>query len=41
MSNIIGVMKRVAEHEVGRVLTTELGVVTAVFPHAADDDMAR
>ncbi len=38
MSNIVGVMKRVAEQEVGRILTTELGVVTAVFPHAADDD---
>lgn len=38
MSNIVGVMKRVAEHEVGRILTTELGVVTAVFPHAVDDD---
>lgn len=38
MDSIVGVMKRVAEHEVQRIQTTELGIVTAVFPHAADDD---
>jgi uncharacterized protein involved in type VI secretion and phage assembly len=38
MDSIVGVMKRVAEHEVQRIHTTELGIVTAVFPHAADDD---
>jgi uncharacterized protein involved in type VI secretion and phage assembly len=40
MEGVVGVMKRVAEHEARRILTTELGVVTAVFPHAdpADGD---
>lgn len=35
---IVGVMKRVAEHEARRILTTELGVVTAIFPHADEGD---
>lgn len=38
MEGVVGVMKRVAEHEARRVLTTELGVVTAVFPHADEGD---
>lgn len=35
---VVGVMRRVAEHEARRILTTELGVVTAVFPHADEGD---
>ena len=38
MEGVVGVMKRVAEHEARRILTTELGVVTAVFPHAEESD---
>lgn len=38
MTSIVGVMKKVAEHEARRIYTNELGVVTAVFPHAADSD---
>jgi uncharacterized protein involved in type VI secretion and phage assembly len=38
MDSIVGIMKQVAEQEVQRIHTTELGIVTAVFPHAADDD---
>ena len=40
MESIIGIMKKVAEHEVEKIHTTEIGVVTSVFPHssAADKD---
>ena len=38
MDSIVGIMKKVAEHEARRLYTTELGVVTAVFPHAGEDD---
>ncbi len=38
MDSFVGVMKRVAEHESRRILTTELGIVTAIFPHAEDGD---
>lgn len=38
MEGVVGVMKRVAEHEARRILTTELGVVTAVFPHEEEGD---
>lgn len=38
MESIVGVMKKVAEHEARRIYTTELGEVTAVFPHASDSD---
>jgi uncharacterized protein involved in type VI secretion and phage assembly len=38
MESVVGVMKRVAEHEARRILTTELGVVTAVFTHADEGD---
>ena len=38
MQSIVGVMQKVAAHEVRRIYTTELGEVTAVFPHAAEDD---
>lgn len=32
MDSIIGIMKKVAEQEAGKIYTTELGVITAVFP---------
>jgi len=38
MDSIVSVMKKVAEQEAQRVYTTELGIVTAVFPHASDSD---
>ncbi len=38
MESIVGVMKKVAEQEARKIYTTELGVVTAIFPHAADSD---
>lgn len=38
MESIVGVMKKVAEHEISKIYTTELGIVTAVFPHAAEND---
>jgi uncharacterized protein involved in type VI secretion and phage assembly len=38
MDSIVGVMKKVAEQEIRRVYTTELGLVTAVFPHASNSD---
>ncbi len=38
MKSIVGIMKKVAQQETQRIHTVELGVVTAVFPHAADDD---
>lgn len=38
MDSIVGVIKRIAEHEVQRIHTTEIGIVTAVFPHADASD---
>lgn len=38
MESIVGVMQKVAEHEIRKIYTTELGVVTAVFPHKSDSD---
>lgn len=38
MDSIVGVMQKVAQQEVGQIYTTELGVVTAIFPHASDSD---
>ena len=38
MESIVGVMKRVAQQEAQRIHTTELGVVTAAFPHTDDGD---
>lgn len=38
MEGVVAVMKRVAENEARRILTTEAGVITAVFPHADDGD---
>jgi phage baseplate assembly protein gpV len=38
MESIVGVIKKVAEKEAQKIYTTELGVVTSVFPHASDSD---
>lgn len=38
MDSIVGVMKKVAENEARKIYTTELGIVTAVFPHKSDSD---
>lgn len=38
MESIVGVMKKVAEQEARKIYTTELGIVTAVFPHASKSD---
>lgn len=38
MSGIIDVIKKVAESEVKKVLTTDIGVVTSVFPHSDESD---
>lgn len=38
MQSIVGVMQQVAEQEIRKIYTTELGIVTAIFPHAAEDD---
>ena len=38
MSNIVEVIRNIARMEVKKVHTTELGVVTSVFPHSDDTD---
>lgn len=38
MTGIIDAVKKVAENELKKVLTTELGIVTSVFPHSAESD---
>ncbi len=38
METIVGVMKKVAEQETRKIYTTELGIVTAIFPHKSEDD---
>jgi uncharacterized protein involved in type VI secretion and phage assembly len=38
MSGVIDAVKKVAQNELKKVLTTELGIVTSVFPHSADND---
>lgn len=38
MESIVGVMKQVAQQEVRKIYTTELGIVTSIFPHAAEND---
>jgi phage baseplate assembly protein gpV len=38
MNSIVAVMQEVAIREVEKIYTTELGVVTAIFPHAGDGD---
>jgi hypothetical protein len=38
MASIVGVMKKIAEQEIRKIYTNELGVITDVFPHASDSD---
>ena len=38
MTGIIDAVKKVAENEMGKVLSTELGIVTSVYPHSDDSD---
>lgn len=38
MNNIVGIIQKVSEREASAPLTTELGVVTEVFPHAEESD---
>jgi phage baseplate assembly protein gpV len=36
--SIVRVMQKVAEQEVRKIYSNELGIVTSIFPHAADSD---
>jgi uncharacterized protein involved in type VI secretion and phage assembly len=38
MDGIVAIMKKVATHEARRIYTTELGIVTTVFPHTDAND---
>jgi phage baseplate assembly protein gpV len=38
MDSIVGIMKKVAEQEARKIYTTELGIVTAIFPHKDKND---
>src|SRR5687768_2968613 len=38
MSGIIDAIKKVTENELKRILTTELGTVTSVYPHSSEGD---
>lgn len=38
MEGLFEIMQKVAERETQKIYTTELGVVTAVFPHESDSD---
>lgn len=38
MESILEIMQKVAEREAEKIYTTELGVVTAVFPRSSDSD---
>ncbi len=38
MSDLIETIRKVSESEVKKILTSELGVVTSVFPHTSDSD---
>ena len=38
MESILGIMKKVAEQEVEKIYTTEIGIVTAIFPHSSSGD---
>ncbi len=38
MDSMIGIMKKVAQNEARSIHTTELGTVTAIFPHKDDGD---
>jgi uncharacterized protein involved in type VI secretion and phage assembly len=37
-SNIVEVIRNIAQIEIKKIHTTELGIVTSVFPHASDSD---
>jgi hypothetical protein len=37
-SNIVEVIRNIAQTEIKKIHTTELGIVTSVFPHASDSD---
>jgi hypothetical protein len=37
-SNIVEVIRNIAQIEIKKIHTTELGIVTSVFPHASDTD---
>ena len=37
-SNIVEVIRDIAQMEIKKIHTTELGIVTSVFPHASDSD---
>jgi uncharacterized protein involved in type VI secretion and phage assembly len=37
-SNIVEVIRNIAQMEIKKIHTTELGIVTSVFPHASDTD---
>ena len=37
-SNIVEVIRNIAQMEIKKIHTTELGIVTSVFPHASDSD---
>lgn len=38
MDSIVGVMQKVAQQEAQKIYTTELGIVTAIFPHNSEND---
>ena len=38
MKSIIGIIQEVAGNEAAKIYTTELGIVTAVFPHTSEAD---
>ena len=37
-SNIVEVIRNIAQMEIKKIHTTELGIVTSVFPHSSDSD---
>ncbi len=38
MESIIAIIKKIAEQEAEKIFTTEIGIVTSVFPHASQSD---
>lgn len=38
MESIVEVMQKVAQQEAGKIYTTELGIITAIFPHTSEND---
>ncbi len=38
MASIIDVVKKIVQHELKKIRIGELGVVTSIFPHSAEDD---